>query len=482
MDVLRRWLLAGSSLVLPVTAFAVEPLWIDRDHQGGIAEQVAIAGNGQVGVAGWWLNSARVALYRVPGGSGAPEWSHPLALADRAIAVDANAEGDRITSAARGESLLVFEAASPDPLFADWFAPPYLACACAVSDDGTTFAGAAEDPSGPAGEVRVYSGATGALRFVRALTAKPEGLCVSGDGRFVAANTRGYVKVWDAITGASRDSLAIPGETAIPAVLSDDGVYLVTGGFAKTVRLYRWNGADYVQSWAHTIPGTTRVTALAISRDGTTIVAGTWTNPDEGQVVVYNRTSPDPIWTDASFGDQLASVAVTPNGQRIAAASWGRLGGSAGSVISVYERATPIPRWTVLDDALAGVGSCMSIDVSESGGFVLAGGKAVHARETGSGGFVLALDIRNPAGVADLGAAPALTVWPNPFRGSLHIGGVPATDRRVSIWSADGRLVRSVDGAWWNGRDDAGRDVPVGVYFVRHDGATCAPVRVVRLR
>jgi hypothetical protein len=485
-----RWTRTISSCDTPESGWNTAPavtgthgvnqyVWIDRNHLSAIPEHVAIAGDGEYGVAGWWLNNMRVSLYRVPGGTGNPDWVHPMPLADFQIPVDADYLGDRLTTVARRESLHVFGADSPHPIFTDWFSPPYVGYECGVSDDGTTFAGAGGDPTGVGGEVRVHDATTGALRFVRSLPAPPEGLCVSGNGLVVVANIRGFVKIWDATTGALRDSVAIPGDTQTPAVLSDDGAYLVTGGFSRTVRLYHWNGAGYIQNWASTLSSTTWVTALAISRDATTIVAGTWTNPNGGQVVVYDRASPTPIWVDSSFGDEVHSVAVTPNGRKIAAASWGRLGGTAGNVISAYERGSSIPLWTIGDDAIAGVGSCMSVDLSDNGGFLLASGKSVHAREFGQGGFVIAIDILSPAGIPEIDAVPIFTAHPNPFREALRVDG---EEQAVSIWSADGRRIRSVLGPQWDGRDDAGRDVPAGVYFIRGAAPGAAQLRVVRIR
>ncbi|MBD3162649.1 MAG: hypothetical protein GF346_09780 [Candidatus Eisenbacteria bacterium] len=456
-----------------------EYLWLDRDHGNAIAENVAISGDGRYGIAGWWLNDRRASLYRVSGGSGEPEWSRPMAHAEFQISVDADQPGSRLTTTARGESLFVFGAQSPDPIYADWFSPPYAGRHCGVSDEGTTFAGTGANPEGIGGELRVYDGSTGALRFIRTLPAQPEGLSVSADGQVVAANASGFVKIWDAITGALRDSISIPGETGVPAVLSADGSSLVTGDYSRNVRLYHWNGSEYVEQWTHPIPGTTSVTALAISGDGTTIVAGTWTNPTGGRVVVYDQANPSPLWVDSSFGDEVASVAVAPDGGKIAAACWGRRDGTVGNVVSVYERSSPLPLWTIGDDAIAGVGSCMSVDLSDDGRFLLAGGKAVHAREFGTGGFVLAIAVTGPTGVPDLFEAPVLTARPNPFRGSLHLGG---SDRGFSVWSADGRRIRALVGSLWDGRDGAGRAVPAGIYLIRGADGETAPIRVVRIR
>lgn len=480
---------ASTSVIPPAlsgTLGANQYLWLDRNHQNAIAENVAISGDGAHGVAGWWLNNMRVSMYTVAGGSGNPTWVHSMPLAEFQVPVDADDLGSRLMAVASSESLHVMSVNSPHPMFTDWFTSPYVGLTCSVSDDGGTFASAGGDPNGVGGEVRVHDGATGALRFIRSLPAPPEGLCVSGDGRYVAANIRGFVKIWDATTGALRDSVLITGDTETPAVLSENGAYLVTGGFSKTVRLYRWNGVDYVQSWANTISSTTWVTALAISRDGTTIVAGTWTNPTGGQVLVYDRSSSTPIWTDTSFGDEVASVAVTPNGGKIAAASWGRMDGPVGNVISVYQRSSPVPLWTIGDDAIAGVGSCMSVDLSEDGHYLLAGGKAVHARAYGQGGYVIAIDVINPAGVPEIVGASAsnLKVSPNPFRESVRIDGRGAARAGpgFSIWSADGRRIRTLVGPQWDGRDEAGRAVPAGIYFVRSAPPAAAQVRVVRVR
>ncbi len=95
-----------------------------------------------------------------------------------------------------------------------------------------------------------------------------------------------------------------------------------------------------------------------------------------------------------------------------------------------------------------------------------------------------------PSATSDVGGAPrieAFALAPNPFRRELRLalpaGAAPA---RVAIADVAGRRVRAWDGVrgalTWDGRDDAGRAVPHGVYFVRMDDGT-RPVtrRVVRL-
>ena len=73
------------------------------------------------------------------------------------------------------------------------------------------------------------------------------------------------------------------------------------------------------------------------------------------------------------------------------------------------------------------------------------------------------------------GADATLRCAPNPFRGALRISGPAGT--RVTIFDLSGRRRRAavLDGGGafaWDGRDDSGRVVAPGLYFVRAGTAT----------
>ncbi len=87
-------------------------------------------------------------------------------------------------------------------------------------------------------------------------------------------------------------------------------------------------------------------------------------------------------------------------------------------------------------------------------------------------------------GIADEQAAPdqprsSLHLSPNPFRKTMEIGyRIEPGDHtgRIDIFDAEGRLIRSFTdlasepsaaSIRWDGRDDADRDIPTGVYYVR---------------
>lgn len=117
---------------------------------------------------------------------------------------------------------------------------------------------------------------------------------------------------------------------------------------------------------------------------------------------------------------------------------------------------------------LAAVGSC---DVWAVGSINLGNGiEPFIERLQGGGGATAAPAV----------AIPALDVFPNPLRDSARIrltvpGGVLAD---VRIYDVRGTPIRTLevgagasDGSRWDGRDDAGRSVPAGVYFLRAGSA-----------
>ena len=455
-------------------------LWYDTNHGNAVAENVAVSGYGSRAIAGWWLNSKRVAFYEIEQGN-VPVWTN-LMVAAFQIPVDMSLEGAYSTATGRGDPLYVFQPSGPPALYTDSYTPPFVGYECSISQTGGTYAGGGGNPEvGGAGEVRVYNG-SGVLQFVKGLPAPPEGLMVSPNGEFVAANTRTFVKVWSATTGALRDSLPIPGETQATAVISADGEFVATGGFNRTLNLYRWNGAEYTLHWSYFIPGTTWITALAISSDGSTLVAGTWTNSNGGRAVAFSTSSSTPLWTDASFGDEVHSVSVSADGNVIVAGSYGRSGGTVGNIISVYNRSSSTPIFGVADDAIPNIGSCMAIDVGEDGHYVFAGGKRIHAREFGNGGWTMAIQLTDPAAIGETTPhfARALTASPNPFRGQVTVDFRDSDvtgPRQILVFQPDGRLANRLTigsgraSAVWNGCDENGRPLPAGAYLVKSLGA-----------
>ncbi len=371
-----------------------EVLWVDRDHQNAIAEHVAISGNGAWIQAGWYLNNERTSAYYTFGTS-TPSWTFPLSSSQGFIPVDLSQNGDDIGVCTPGEPLSSFGSTGPIP---KWRYPPppgykivtsFQGSSVGVSEDGTIYALLTQNDA----EGRLYifnsSGDT-----IRSIGFDPNsgiyGLDLSDDGSVFCITTYRAIYVFN-IDGTRRDSLYHYGQTV--AKISGDGNYLVRGDFNSHIVLYRYNGTNYETVWTDyaTHPW---ITAVAISGDGSTIMAGTFAYSPTyaGMVLMYDSSSAQPLWSYDQYGDMVSNCALSSDGQRGVAGSWGQYNGTFGDVITVFVKDSANPLLQVLDD-IDESGSIFSVDISDDGSFITAGGKAVHAREWGNGGEVYAIRI-----------------------------------------------------------------------------------------
>ncbi len=368
-----------------------EILWVDRNHQNAIAQHIAIAGNGMWIQAGWYLNNERTSLYRTLG-TAVPTWTYPMANADWFISTDASMTGDDIGVVAAGEACHSFSSSSSAP---QWiyslpgfeFASSSQGPTISVTDDGTTYAALAQGGGG--GKLFIFD-ATGDT--IRTIDFDPNtgiyGLDMANDGSVLCVSTYNVIYVFNA-DGSRRDSISQYGQTV--SKISGDGTYLVKGDFNSRTYLYRWNGSNYDLVWQH-YTGHPWVTAVAISDNGSTIMAGTfqYSPSNTGKVLLYDSSSSTPLWEYTQYGDYVASCAINEDGSRVVAGSWGQYGGTFGDVMTVFDRTSPTPVFQILDD-IDEPGSIFSVDISKDGSFITAGGKAVHAREFGNGGEVYAI-------------------------------------------------------------------------------------------
>jgi len=90
-----------------------------------------------------------------------------------------------------------------------------------------------------------------------------------------------------------------------------------------------------------------------------------------------------------------------------------------------------------------------------------------------------------------LPAAPALSAWPQPFVGTLHLAaggrsGGTAAAAVVEVFDLRGRRLRELaltgGSGRWDGRGAGGHALPAGVYLLRVAGGGAAPIKVFKLR
>jgi len=374
-----------------------EVVWVDRNHQNAIAQHTAIAGNGMWIQAGWYLNNERTSLYRTLG-TNTPTWTFPMSEADWFISTDVSMDGAGIGVLADGEACYSFSSASAAP---NWvFSPPagfnFSSSAqgptISIADDGSVYAALAVQP----GLGRLFLLNT-AGDTIRTISFNPTrgiyGVDMANDASVICVSTYDAIYVFNA-DGSRRDSIMQYGQT--PAKISADGKYLVKGDFYTRVYLYRWNGSNYDQMWQHAT-GHPWVTSVAISDDGSTIMAGTfqYSPGNTGKVLLYDSSSATPLWEYTQYGDYVPTCALSEDGSRAVAGSWGQYNTTFGDVLTVFDRTSSTPIFQLLDD-IDEPGSIFSVDISKDGSFITAGGKAVHAREFGNGGEVYAIRMLDP--------------------------------------------------------------------------------------
>ncbi len=413
-----RWFVAGLLLLLlPQIAGAgdsgalaggkepVPPglLWVDRNHEDAAInrKQVAMTADGQYVLSGWWINNERVQLYRQDDTSD-PEWRADIAGTDWFLPLESDCEGRSLVCATRGndaelQSLLyLWDKSSADPVYALLPPPDHLWVDAETCDDGRFFFGLAQGPS-PSylGRVICYDRLSGLQLWHYQMQNQALGLDCSADGSRLAAASRWETVVLDTATGLLVDRVVHPaGSQSLPA-LSGDGTLLAVGTTEGQLSLLSWDGAAYLEQWRHTFPvldDQSYVSCVDISTDGSTVAAGTLDFPTTstygGSCRIYDASSPLPLLSDSSFGDQVNDVELTPDGSRVAVASHGQQGGGDGSLLAVFDRDSGRTVFSVSDQVAQGIGSTFSVALSADGAFAAFGGRACHAREEGAGGYM----------------------------------------------------------------------------------------------
>jgi WD40 repeat protein len=256
-------------------------------------------------------------------------------------------DGSRVAGAGGAEVKVWDEQTGREQLTLTGHASPVF-CVC-FSPDGTRLAGASDD-----GTVKVWDSRTGQERLTfKGHTSTVKGLCFSPDGSRLAGASLGTVKVWDATTGRELSAYANAGHGLC---LSPDGICsalarkwrqetLSLNGSSSAVfcvcfspdgtRLASASNDGMVRVWdakpvqeVLTIKGrTSHLLGLCFSPDGSRL-AGGWEHLDARKNLVYGEVKV----CDARTGQELitlkehtfpgASVCFSPDGARLASASW----------------------------------------------------------------------------------------------------------------------------------------------------------------
>jgi hypothetical protein len=166
---------------------------------------------------------------------------------------------------------------------------------------------------------------------------------------------------------------------------------IVNGDYGGVVTVYEYNSESqtYVESWSYSSGGDNWIGGMAVSADGNTIAVGTLkflTNGYDGEIYLFNRATPTPVWIYENVGDYVIDLDMSEDGSLIAAASYGPLDHSTPDFF-LFRRESAVP---ILEINTAG--SFFDVDISADGTLCAVSGKAVHARQMGSGGLLYNID------------------------------------------------------------------------------------------
>jgi hypothetical protein len=180
-----------------------------------------------------------------------------------------------------------------------------------------------------------------------------------------------------------------------PPGISNDGKVIVNGDYSGNVYLYKYDEINntYTEEWDFKVGGggtSVWVVGMGVSGDGNTVAVGTLifttSGGYDGEMYLFNSWSPVPLWVFSGAGDEIASISMTYDGSLIAACGWGPLDHTKPDFF-LFRKQSSQPFFSIDTP-----GSFFAVDMSDDGSICAVAGKAVHAREMGSGGFLYSVD------------------------------------------------------------------------------------------
>lgn len=434
--------------------------------------------------AGTYLNPPQEAELFALGGGGVPEWGYGgteffTDAGDGVFtlsAVDEDASGVNVIKwTGPGDG-------TPDwtTSFAGYGVTSYGPIA--VSDDGSTIAVIAAPPGTDAHLLLFDAGSSTPLAdYVASGLGFPRYVKINADGCYTAFIASATIVVYDRDLLNVRDQISM-GFTNSALDISGDGNLIAYGW--PTLRLMEWNGSSYQELWSWS-PGGYYVRSIAISTDGTTMVSGWYTTSyNTIKVVVHNVGSSTPLWTydypqsSGTYQEIPSDIDITDDGKYFVVGSWGDAE-NLNPEVQIFQRDTTPYLYYSVDMP----GSMFSVDIFSDGSYATACGKHVHANEMGRGGDIIMIgtDIAGiqsndfptlPSGVA------LINNYPNPFNTNTIISyQLPvASSVRLNIYNTLGEKVLTIvdeeheagyKSVSWDGRDNTGKEVADGVYFLR---------------
>ncbi len=414
------------------------------------------SGNGKYSVVGWDLNNKRISLY----GNSDPTtiWDFPTDPNGFTNFVSISDTGG-VIAAGSYQNIYLFTNASNVPFFnfdltrladtgvatsLDLTKDGKFLIAAVSRQDSSTIFGFNSSSTNPAWSKRI-------VPLIVTGGAAIQGVKISGNDSVAIINTYAEFYVVKTFTGellyhglinpvsSSNGTQAVQG-------ISGDGSIIATINYSGFIRAYQWNGATYNFLWTNQEPPGmffNWYTTVDVSYDGNLITAGTLnflsTSTYDGKIKVFKKSgSGSPLWTFAGCGDEVTAVSFSKNANILTASTWGEFNNTTEDlyIFKTFTGNTPIFKVNT-------PGSFFYCSTSNDGRTVVASGKAVHARQFGSGGILynIAVDTTDipPTLIGSTnsnlaGEYKLYQNYPNPFNPETKIKfDIPSKNNRENV-------------------------------------------------
>jgi hypothetical protein len=367
----------------------LETIW-EFEDASAIVSYARVSAESGNSFVGWWLNDERVSLYS---DSAVPLWESPILNCDWDVIVDMVPDGSLLATV-DGPLVQLFTPDSPVPQYE--LTMPTQPNGMVLSPDGALVYTAESYNMGDSSTVSCWEIESGDLVWEQRFLGGSQTLVISGDGNTLLFTQYGGPASVLWAMHALDGEVFFEGDnrTQNPPALSHDGEIMVRGDYSGFIFTYQYNpdSETYQELWNFHVGGggtSVWVSSVTVSADGSTVSAGTMVFLAEGydgEIYTFDTQSPEPLWVYEHVGDSVEATDVSDDGAVIAAASWGPLNNSTPDFF-LFRRGSNVPIYTITTP-----GSMMALDLSADGNLCIVGGKAVHARQMGSGGLLYSVE------------------------------------------------------------------------------------------
>ena len=454
-----------------------------------IGYHCAVSGNGNYNITAWDLNSERISLYGNVNST--PVWQYYVDPQVSNSYVSISDTGG-VIAVGSYNNIYLFNNSSSTPFFnldlttipnsgragsVDITKDGSFFVGCEYGTDSSTIFGFNSSSTTPVWSFKVIP-STGAARVY--------GINISGNDSLLIANTYGVFYVLNTYTGQLiYEGLINPssssGTQAVQGI-SGDGSIIATVNYRGYVRVFQRSGSTYNLLWQHQEPPGTYYNwmySVDVTYNGDFIACGTLnfltSSSWDGKIKVFKTSSGStPIWTYTGCGDAVPSVSLSKSGNILAAASYGAISHTTNDFYLFKTFTGNVPIYTINTP-----GSLFWCSTSSDGKTIVTSGKAVHARQFGSGGLLYNISVDTL--LTSVGNNQSINPadyklyqnYPNPFNPETVIKYVLPERSYISlkVFNATGKNIATlVNCRQGKGNYEVtfnGENSPSGIYFYR---------------